>query len=265
MSMEIYSNYNEIPRNQAPIVLTIGNFDAVHLGHVTVLRRAREVADQMGGPLYVLTFSSHPSEVLRPGSSLPLLCTEMHKLRLLQEQKVDGVILLEFTLGFSKQTAIQFLSSLYEVQPFSGLILGYDARIGSDRQGNSQVMAQFATEHSITLEYLHPYTCQGLTVSSTAIRQAIQAGDLSFAEKMLGRKFSIFSIAFRMPEMAYYTIDVKGLCLPPTGIYPVKIYHEGATSVGQAMVGIASLTVELSKDNPSLEGRLVEIVFIRLL
>ncbi|MBA3237922.1 MAG: FAD synthetase family protein [Parachlamydiaceae bacterium] len=259
--MEIFLSYSEIPRGKAPIVLTIGNFDAVHSGHSTVLHRAREVADQVDGALYVLTFISHPSEVLRPGSTPPMLCTETHKLKLLQEQRVGGVILLEFTLAFSQQTATQFLFSLHQLQPFFALILGYDARIGNDRQGNSTLMKQLANELSFKLEYLPPYICQGLTVSSSAIRQAVSSGDFALAEMMLGRKFSIFSSGTIVPEMACLTIEVKGLCLPPLGIYPIKIYHEGKTTVGRGIVGLTSLTIELLRDDPSLEGKVVEVVF----
>lgn len=260
--MDIYLSYTEIPVNRGPIVLTIGNFDAVHLGHATVLHRARQIADELGGTLCVLTFSSHPSRVLRPENCPSLLCTETHKLKLLQEQKVDGVILLEFTRAFSQQTAAQFLSALYQIQPFSTLILGYDARIGSDRQGNTPLMQQLANELSFKLEYLPPYACdEGLTVSSSAIRQAISLGDLKLAEKMLGRKFSIFSIGTGTPEKANFSIDVKGLCLPPSGIYPVRIYHDGKTSLGRAFVELTSLNIELFSEDRSLNERVVEIIF----
>ena len=81
--VKVFSCYKDVPKHLSPIVLTIGNFDAVHLGHCAVLKHAKSIAEDINGHLCVLTFSSHPVEVLKPGTALPKLCTQEHKLRLL--------------------------------------------------------------------------------------------------------------------------------------------------------------------------------------
>ncbi len=221
--VKVFSCYKDVPRHLTPIVLTIGNFDAVHLGHRAVLKNAKKIADDLSGQLCVLTFRRHPAEVLRPGISLPKLCTQEHKLKMLEKQDVDLVIFFEFTVSFSLQTAAEFLKSLQSYISFDALVLGHDALLGNDRRGDSIKMHEIAAKLGFKLNYLPPIEFNGVPVSSSLIRKAIQTGDLERAEEMLGRRFSILSTVTSLERQQIFLDEISSLCLPPEGVYPVRI------------------------------------------
>lgn len=263
--MEMFASYEGIDSKWAPIVLTIGNFDAVHRGHCALLGQAQKIAEKLNGHLFVLTFANHPAELLKEGTCVPKLCTQVQKLKLLSDQSVDGVILLEFTRQFSAQTAVQFIGSLHSHLAFKALVLGHDARIGNDRQGDSPLMRQLADELDFMLQYIPPYKIEGSIVSSSLIRQAINNGDLIAAEKMLGRKYSIYLPVPNAVAAAGVLIDqLSGLCLPPPGTYKVTVQSLNAKYTGHAIIEHASgqpvLELKFAHKFKLAEGPL-EIIF----
>jgi riboflavin kinase / FMN adenylyltransferase len=266
--MKIFSNYDEIPSHFGPIVLTIGNFDAVHLGHRSLLGKAKEVAKAIGGNLVVLTFSNHPVEVLRPETTISKICSKEQKLRLLEQEAVDGVILFEFTKAFSRQTAEQFLSSLQKHFSFHTLVLGHDAHLGSDRRGDSPFMYEVARKHHFAIQYVPAYSLGGAgepVISSSLIRHAIQRGDFPLAEKMLGRKYSICSHAKTVDPSTIALTGLKSLCLPPVGSYPVNVHLNGAEVPGIAVIAKRSnaVSVDLQFSTPLIfNDALFEVFFL---
>ncbi|MBA3603975.1 MAG: FAD synthetase family protein [Parachlamydiaceae bacterium] len=263
--VKVFSCYKDMPRHLTPIVLTIGNFDAVHLGHCAVLKNAKKIADDIDGHLCVLTFSSHPIEVLRPGTTLPKLCTQLHKLSLFEKQNVDVVIFFEFTVSFSLQTAAEFLSSLHGYISFDALVLGHDALVGKDRLGDSAEMQEIAVQLGFKLNYVPPYQVDGTLVSSSAIRRAIQIGDLDNAEKMVGRKFSVLTEVAVVNELQVILADASSLCLPPEGVYPVKVVGgvdpEGVFAEAIVMKGFPYLELNFEDGHLCYIGQQIEVIF----
>jgi riboflavin kinase/FMN adenylyltransferase len=263
--MEVFSCYKDIPKHLAPIVLTIGNFDAVHLGHCAVLKNAKKMADEINGYLCVLTFGNHPVEVLRPGTILPKLCTQVHKLILLEKQNVDAVILFEFTIPFSLQTAAEFLKTLHSYISFEALVLGHDALIGKDRRGDSAEMQEIATNLGFKLNYVHPYPVNGESVSSSLIRKAIQGGNLDYDEELLGRRFSVLTTVGAISEQRISLENVTSLCLPPEGVYSVKVIGEVNREWGYAKAvvtkGFPNLELNFDGEVFCQSGQQVEVIF----
>ncbi len=261
--VKVFSCYKDVPKQLSPLVLTIGNFDAVHLGHCAVLKNANNIADNIDGHLCVLTFTSHPAEVLRPEKSLPKLCTQQHKLKLLEKQDVDMVIFFEFTVPFSKQTASEFLDTLHSYISFDCLVLGHDALLGKDRQGDSFAMHQIAAQLGFTLTYIPPFHVEGSLVSSSAIRRAIQQGDLVNAEKMLGRKFSILTTVADVNDQKMILSNLTTLCLPPDGQYSVKVVFDHEEVFTEVFVKKEYPYLELldTADLNCQIGQSVEIIF----
>lgn len=261
--MKVFSSYNEISADWVPLILTIGKFDFVHLGHRSLLDQARTTAAQMEGYLCVITFANHPIEVLKKGVSVQKLCTRAHQLKLFSESGVDGVILFEFTKEFGQQTAEQFIQSFYQQRPFNALVLGYDASLGSDRQGNTPVMHELARKFGFELQYSEPYKSEGMIISSSLIRSAIKSGDLTTVEKMLGRKYSI--LAYAAAESSHQIIvDIReDLCLPPSGIYPVTVFCEGSEFSANAAIRNETpvLTLEFDEKQSLIGSRALEIIF----
>lgn len=156
--------------------LTIGFFDGVHLGHQALLRTLRQCPHAT-----ILTFSNHPQSVFNPPAP-KLLTPHSEKIKLLK-QYADIVIVLPFTLEFAA-TPFDKLLSQYDL---SHLILGTGSAFGKNREGNEANVRQYAKNHAIIVEYIPKVLFNGEPVSSSRIRQAIAAGDLTLANQLLGR------------------------------------------------------------------------------
>jgi riboflavin kinase/FMN adenylyltransferase len=260
LNMKIFSSYDEIPSNFRPIVLTIGNFDAVHLGHCALLQQAKQRAKAIQGQLLVLTFSNHPIEILKPGKVIPKLCTLPHKLGLLEKQRVDGTLLFDFTMTFAEQTADAFLTTLRNHFSFDRLILGHDARIGSDRQTNSLFMQKLAKKHHFALEYIPACMGDGQIVSSSSIRYFIKHGELAAAEAMLGRPFSILTTAKHLNHTEFMLNGITDLCLPPAGEYSVMV--ESDIKAQRAQLRLEKNQAYLKFSNfHTFDQEFIEVVF----
>ncbi len=261
--MEVFSSYKDIPANWHPIILTIGKFDAIHLGHCDLLQQAKEMAILLKGHVCVLTFVNHPVEILKGGVNIQKLCTGIHKRKLLSECGVDAVIQLEFTREFAQQTAEQFIQSLHDHLPFTALVLGYDARLGSDRQANAPQMQKFAEKYDFMLKYAAPIKSNGVIISTSLIRDAILQGDLHVVEKMLGRKYSILAFADQESSSEIITVNLKGLCLPPPGLYPVTVCCENLEFSAQALIrkDFPILNLKLENKLCAQNKKVLEIIF----
>lgn len=247
---------------ESPCILTIGNFDGVHLGHRFVLSKLKEYADQYHSPSVVITFENHPSEILRPDYVTPLICTLPHRIHLLEKEQIDYLYLLKFSKTFSEQTAAQFLTNLRKKLPFSHLILGHDATLGKERKGNREEIKKLAKTLNFEVEYLDQWKQDENTISSSQIRKAIQKGDLETAKHLLGRPYSILSTVIKSSglgkKLGYPTanLDLSGLCLPPYGVYGVQVSYKENTYNGIANLGLAPTTRTDAK--PQLEVHLFD-------
>ena len=271
----IIEKLEDFPSTDRPIILTIGNFDGMHRGHAAVLRQAGAYGGDEG-QVVVLTFSNHPSEILRPKKQTPLLCSLPHKLRLLQQFGVETILLLTFTRYFAKHSAASFVENVRQHIPFTHLVLGHDATIGRDRQGNSATMEELGMVWGFHVHYLEEYRYEAKPVSSTRIREALQEGNLKLVEELLNRPYSIYGTALEVDEKVRllnspsFHLDVFPLCLPPFGVYAIEAIDGEKTIQGIANLRIAPsfkpgnqpiLEVHLFDDNHLWLNRDVEICF----
>lgn len=244
--MPVYHSLSDYQSISSDTVLTLGNFDGVHLGHRALTDRLCAVAKEKNATSVVLTFQQHPASVLSPESVPPALCSLPHKLQLLQSTGVDTVLAIEFTRAFSEQTTHEFLSGLRSVIPFSHLVLGYDARFGRDRDGTPATVEQAASQLGFSFEYIEQVFIGDSPASSTAIRALISTGDLDAASHLLGRRYSIRDRVVaghglgRGFGAATANLEVTGLCLPPYGVYAVMAsIDNGDCRPGVANLGVA--------------------------
>lgn len=202
-------------QTERPAALTIGNFDGVHRGHQALITSLLE--HKGDAQSVVITFSNHPSQVLRPDHPVELLCSLPQKIKLLEDAGIDTLVLFEFTPQFSQQTAAEFVHRLARHIPLRKLVLGHDATLGRDRQGDKSQMAAIAEREGFSLTYIPEYEFQGHSVNSTTIREALRAGDFRQVELLLGRPYSIYQPK-QIPDQPNH-FDLGGLCLPPDGDY----------------------------------------------
>jgi riboflavin kinase/FMN adenylyltransferase len=170
------------------LVLTIGVFDGVHRGHGPILRKVVARARAIRGTACAMTFDGHPSELISPQYSPPLLATAAQKLELLAKAGLDAVILLKFDRAFASLEAGDFVERvLVRRLGLKELVVGYDFVFGRQGLGNLELLRDSARKHGFRLSVAKPVMLDGEPVSSTRIRSAILAGDMAGAARLLGR------------------------------------------------------------------------------
>jgi riboflavin kinase/FMN adenylyltransferase len=207
--MNLYRSLQELPSIQEPVDLAIGIFDGIHFGHHALLSKLKSNSKHTA----VFTFSNHPRQVLKKEPAPPLLSDSFLKWSLLEVHGVDTLIEIPFTPELAALSYDTFLNQLLAKLPLSRLLLGVGEAFGKNREGIPEKLLPFAQEKGFTIDYFPKLILEGEPVSSSRIRALIQAGDLSTAERLLGRPY-ILSIPAQKRR-----IDGSHLCLPPTGTY----------------------------------------------
>ncbi len=278
--MEIYKTLPILSSNEAPVTLTIGNFDGVHLGHQALINHTIAVAKQAKEKSALITFSSHPQATLNPSCPIPLLCTTEQKIKLLSNSGIDELYILDFTQEFSLQSAEDFLQYLQAHMPFSNLILGADAHLGKDRKGDRPLIEEIAKRLNFNVEYFPDYTVDGSKVSSGTIRRSIASGKFDEAKHLLGRPYTIFGPVLigsgRGVAMGFPTIDVPldSLSTPPAGVYAVSVESQNTIYRGVANLShpappkaafVPVIEVHLLDPHLDLHGHFVSIQFMQFI
>lgn len=211
-----------------PVCVAIGVFDGVHLGHQQVIRRAVTDAGRHGALPVVITFDRHPTVVVAPDRVPPLIQTINQKLRSLGSLGVHTTWLVEFNEEFSRQTGEEFVRCLVrDFRQVRSICAGADFTFGHKRSGSVAVLQELGAALGFTVQGLAPVSLDGLPISSTRIREAIRAGQLESASRMLGRPYALAGTVVRGDQIGRQlgfptaNLDVSGLVLPPNGVYAV--------------------------------------------
>ena len=230
----------------APAALTIGNFDGVHLGHQAMLAEMKRAAGRLGVPACVLTFEPHPREFFAPDKAPTRLTSLREKLELLAGCGVDRVHVCRFDYRFAQTTAEDFIDRIIARGLGARWVLvGDDFRFGARRAGSFVMLKQAAASLNFEVAALPSVMLDGERVSSTALRQALAAGELERAGRLLGRTYSISGRVVRGDglgrKLGFPTANVqmKHNRPPLTGIFTVRLHGAGP----EALPGVASLGV----------------------
>lgn len=236
-------NLSDASLNQ-PSIVTIGVFDGVHRGHQYLIKRLVEEARASGRLAVVLTFFPHPDIVLRGLQGRYYLTTAEQKANLLMELGVDYVVTQPFNDEVRHIRAADFVDQLLKHLKLSSLWVGSDFAMGYKREGNVPFLKTQGAEKDFTVHEIDLIAAEGLTISSTAIREAIQSGEVEQAREWLGRGYSVTGevvhgekrgrqIGFPTANTAVWSEQV----IPANGIYAswVRLGEErfmAATNVG---------------------------------
>ncbi len=243
--MEIIFKEKELNRPFKNPVLTIGNFDGVHLGHQLIFRRLLEKAVEIAGESIVFTFEPHPVEVLAPDRKLLLLTPMQEKLRLIGEQGIDVTICARFSEEFSGQAPEDFIKTvLYDQIKIRHLFVGHDFTFGKNRRGNIALLHAMGRKLGFNVEVIEALRVRGKVVSSTLIRELVKEGNLREATQLLGRNFSLTCTVIHgkgrgSKKLGFPTANLQyeGLLFPPPGIYAVWAFHDGQKYPAVANLG----------------------------
>ncbi len=244
--MKLYHHINDFETvNNA--VVTIGTFDGVHLGHRKIIKRIKELADEVGGESVILTFFPHPRMILHPEDQNIKLITTIHeKAELLEELGVDHLIITPFSRDFSNQLAKEYIRDiLVKKIGTKKIVIGYDHRFGKDRTGGLTDLQQLSAEYRYEVIEIPEQDIHDVAVSSTRIREALLAGNIELANEFLGYPFFVTGKVIKGDQLgrqlgyptANLLIGEKYKLIPGDGIYAVKVRISGNYHKGMAYIG----------------------------
>jgi riboflavin kinase/FMN adenylyltransferase len=242
--MEIIRHILSCAKLPHPVV-SLGNFDGIHLGHQAILKRVVEEAQARQGTGLVLTFHPHPLTVLRPDRPLPLILSFREKLFFLASLGVQGILLQRFTLPFSHLTAEEFVQRyLVEAVGVEKIIVGHNVSFGYNRTGRAETLVHLGERYGFVVETVGPVLIDGQEVSSTTVRTLLSAGDMRAATRLLGRPYAVsgrVEEGFRRGRtIGFPTANLRPRAdmLLPNGVYAVVVDVGDVQVPGVANVGI---------------------------
>lgn len=248
----------------APVALTIGNFDGIHLGHQAMLAELARAARARGLPACVLTFEPHPREFFAPDQAPVRLTSLREKIELLAARGIERLHVCRFNYELAQVSAPQFIERvLVAGLGVRWLLVGDDFRFGARRAGNFVTLARAAPRFGFEVQAMESVVLDGERVSSTAVRDALAEGDLTRAARLLGRPYSISGRVVRGDALgrklgfATANVQMKHNRPPLTGIFAVEVSGVGDSVLrGAASLGVRPTVTQ--RGRPVLEVHLLD-------
>jgi riboflavin kinase/FMN adenylyltransferase len=279
--MQILRSIPELSQLRGPVFLAIGVFDGVHLGHQAVISTSAEHARRANGTPVVVTFDPHPEKVLRPQAATHLLTATPHKIALIRELGVAHLLIIKFDKQFAATEPEDFVQQLVEhSKPLREICVGHEWSFGKNRRGNLKLLNEFGARCDFGVVGIPPVTVNGELVSSTTIRQALEAGDLKKAAQMLGREYTILGTVVHGDDLGKKigfptaNLSAHNEQFPPNGVYFAEARLDGAIYPGVVNLGcrptVSSKTerileIYLLDFESDIYGKDIEVRFIRYL
>lgn len=251
--MDVFRSAAEVSGIEGSVV-AIGNFDGVHVGHREILRIVSSIAAERNLTPAVLTFDPHPARVLAPERAPRMIMTVDQRLRAFQENGIQAVLLLPFSIEFARLTPEQFAEQILTGSLKARCVLvGEDFRFGFKQAGNIETLKELGALLNFTVVAVAPITAGGERVSSTRIRQLISTGRVSKACRLLTTPFSLegpvvrgFGIGSKQ-TVPTLNLAAENELLPGNGVYVTRTRDEAS---GQTWKSITNVGYR-----PTFEGR----------
>ena len=243
-------------------VITIGTFDGVHIGHQKIIQKVVSIAKKKNFTSVVLTLFPHPRMVLQKDSAIKLLNTIDERINLLKHFNIDNVVVKTFTKDFANLSAKTYVKNiLVDELNTKHIVIGYDHHFGKNRSANINDLKVFAKAYDFSLEEISAQDIKHVTVSSTKIRKALDAGDVALANSYLGYAYFLTGKVIKGKSLGrtinfptanlYIKEDYK--LIPKDGVYVVKSTLKNKVVFGMMNIG----------KNPTVDGttKSIEIHF----
>ncbi len=256
--MEYFAGSGSLDRSLPKPIVTVGNFDGLHVGHRAITDTVVERARSSGGTAIVYTFNPHPIRVLRPDEAPRLLTTHEQKIELLEEAGIDALIVEEFDEEFASITAEEFIREILcaRIRPVE-VYVGYDFHFGRDRKGSMSLLTELGPKLGFSVTIIPEVTMGGSDVNSTRIRKLLAESRVEEAGQMLGRAYSIRGRIVRGDRrgrtVGFPTanLEPENEILPAAGVYAgrVRFLDEGSPERGVELPAVMNVGTR-----PTFEG-----------
>ncbi len=281
--MQVFWDINQI-EPQVDTALTIGTFDGVHRGHLSIIRELQARAQKIGATPTLVTLEPHPRLVLSKEDAPParLLTTIEEKIEALSLLGLDRLVVANFSHAFASLSPAEFVSDiLVKKLKMKQIVIGHDHAFGRDRAGNINLLQELKDRYSYEVSVVDPIRVGKKVVSSTEIRNLLLDGQVESATKLLGRSYNLRGQVVkgdgRGRQLGYPTANIRPFSryklIPKVGIYATRIkvgkqIYNSATYIGQRPTFNLSekvIEVHLLDFDGELYGQEVELVFIRFI
>jgi riboflavin kinase/FMN adenylyltransferase len=269
------------PARWHPPILALGNFDGMHRGHLKIIERVRRGAEERGSTAVAMTFDPHPSKIVRPDKSPPLLMTHQQKLDALSRAGMHGVAIVRFTPELAQWDPETFVRAvLVEWLHVSEVWVGANFLFGHDRAGNFSTLRSLGARYGFRAEKIDPVRYKDFVVSSTRVRRLVTEGRVDEAGALLGHLYTITGSVVqgrqRGKQLGFPTANIcaDNELVPPAGVYATTISFDAVAypsitnigtrptfEAGQEIV-IESHVLDFEKD---LYGAKVKLGFVQRL
>ncbi|MCI9304325.1 bifunctional riboflavin kinase/FAD synthetase [Clostridium sp.] len=274
--MLIYDNkaFNEESKNN---YIALGSFDGLHLGHLSLIEKAKDLAVKNNGKSIIFTFKNHPRKFLNTTNKIQLIMTNEEKIDILQNEEVDIIAFKDFDEKIMKMMPDEFIRWLCKSYNVKGIIVGFNFKFGYKNLGDVETLEKFQKEYKYKLYVMKPYTMQDEIISSTSIRKELLDGNVKKAFNMLSRPYMLSGKVIDGKKLGrtigFPTANLeinKEKVIPKKGVYytNVKIDEKtfkGITSVGNnPTVNGQELTLEtyILNFNEDIYGKEIKVYFI---
>ncbi len=246
--MKIIQDIETIKEPFKSAVITIGNFDGVHIGHQALFHEVLEMADAMDGTAIAMTFEPHPIRVITKNGHPPLITLVEQKTELIEKAGIDVLICIPFTMAFAAVSARAFVEDILVRRiGMKAIIVGQDYTFGNNREGNVDLLKRYADElgfEVIVADWIQSSTVNKDRISSTAIRRLVRDGQIVKAGKMLGRNYQIRGTVAhgrdrggKLLGIPTANINLQDELCPKVGVYAVIVRYDGKRYPGVANIG----------------------------
>lgn len=279
--MKIVDRLENITQPFKNAVITIGNFDGVHIGHQALFHEVIEKAHAIDGTSIAMTFDPHPIRVLKRNNTPPLITLQEQKSELIERSGMQVLICIPFTKQFASLSAEDFIKNLLiDKIGMKAIIVGGDYTFGKNREGNLAVLKSFASQldyEVIVADWIKAARNVSDRISSTKIRELVMAGEVKPARKMLGRHYQIRGLVVKGRDrggkllgIPTANINLQDELCPKTGIYAVTVEYHNRLYRGVANIGYSptfddnefTVEVHLLDFSENIYGEKIRVNFI---
>lgn len=266
-----------IKDNNKANYVALGSFDGLHMGHLSLIRKAISIANKNKGNSMVFTYKNHPISVINPDSAPKLIMNLKNKLKCLENEKVDVVATRTFTKEFMQMSPEEFVRVLCVDYNVKGIIVGFNFKFGHKNEGDIELLNNLKEKYGYELWVMEPFKYNEDVISSTRIRKSILEGKVEEAKEMLSRPYSISGSVSHGKKLGrtigFPTANLKfdeKMIIPKKGVYYTNVIwnneiFKGITNIGNnPTVNGQDLTIEtyiLNFDN-EIYGQEIEILFL---